>query len=327
MKQQAILGSTRFYIIIAIILGIITYVEFAIVEYQGSLVLSPGEVNDASITLWMLYILSIVKFILVILFFMHLWGDAAILQQFFSGGLVIGGGTVAIMLFLFLATNMNDFRPTNQQVSVSHGGGHGGGHGEEAHVEIPERSLAEEIASPAPKSQAATLTPTITNSPNADMAVNVSDDMSEGVGDEAEGGEEAEGFDWQALGETTYTSVCLACHQMTGEGIPGAFPPLKGHASKLYQAEAGRDYLINVALYGLQGELTIAGMTYNSVMAPQGHLDDATVAAVLNYAVTAWGNDEGLENFTPILPEEVAAQRTESKSSMEVYELRPAGEY
>jgi mono/diheme cytochrome c family protein len=32
-------------------------------------------------------------------------------------------------------------------------------------------------------------------------------------------------------GESLFTANCSACHQATGEGIPGAFPPLKGNAA------------------------------------------------------------------------------------------------
>ncbi len=30
-----------------------------------------------------------------------------------------------------------------------------------------------------------------------------------------------------ALGEKIYMEKCIVCHQANGEGIPGAFPPLK----------------------------------------------------------------------------------------------------
>src|SRR3954465_10358531 len=29
-------------------------------------------------------------------------------------------------------------------------------------------------------------------------------------------------------GEQTYQTICAACHQATGNGLPGAFPPLAG---------------------------------------------------------------------------------------------------
>jgi len=90
---------------------------------------------------------------------MHLWGDHNLLSQLFTAGMVVGSITVAIMLMLFTANNMNRYR-VDQPVSVSavHGGGHGG-HGDDGHVEIPVRSFAETLQRPAPKSQQYALAP------------------------------------------------------------------------------------------------------------------------------------------------------------------------
>ena len=40
----------------------------------------------------------------------------------------------------------------------------------------------------------------------------------------------AGGYD-AAKGKALFTANCAACHQATGEGLPGAFPPLKGNAA------------------------------------------------------------------------------------------------
>ncbi len=142
----------------------------------------------------------------------------------------------------------------------------------------------------------------------------------------AEAGEELEevsaNFEWQELGETTYNN-CLACHQANGEGIPSAFPPLKGHITELYQAEGGRKYIINTVLYGLQGQIEVKGTSYNSAMTSHSFLSDEQIAAVLNHELNSWGNDELLEEFDPILPSEVERERENAISAQEVLELRP----
>ena len=130
-------------------------------------------------------------------------------------------------------------------------------------------------------------------------------------------------FDWQELGESTYTANCVACHQANGEGIPGAFPPLAGHIPNLYNAEGGRDYIIQTVLYGLMGEIEVNGTSYNSAMTPWAQLSDEQIAATLNHELSSWGNDEVLEDFSPILPDEVAALRDQGLSSTDVLELRP----
>ena len=132
----------------------------------------------------------------------------------------------------------------------------------------------------------------------------------------------AAAFDWQELGDTIYTSNCSSCHQPNGEGIVGAFPPLAGHMPELVQAEGGREYLINVLLYGLQGEINVEGQTYNGVMTAWASLGDEQIAAVLNHESTSWGNADALPNFEPFQPEEIAAQRGLGLSSTDVYELR-----
>ncbi len=134
---------------------------------------------------------------------------------------------------------------------------------------------------------------------------------------------QAASFDWQQLGETTYAN-CVACHQQNGQGIVGAFPPLAGHINELYNAPGGRKYIINVVLYGLQGEIDVLGQSYNGLMAAWPQLSDEEVAATLNHELTSWGNDALLEDFSPILPEEVAAERDNALSSAQVLELRPA---
>lgn len=126
-------------------------------------------------------------------------------------------------------------------------------------------------------------------------------------------------------GEQVYTTQCAACHQASGEGIPGVFPPLAGHMPDLVAAEGGRDYVINVLLYGLQGAIEVHGATYNGVMPPMAHLSDEQIADVLNYTLTAWGNDEELpEGFEAIEAGEVEEQRGQNLSMADVYEQRQA---
>jgi mono/diheme cytochrome c family protein len=130
-------------------------------------------------------------------------------------------------------------------------------------------------------------------------------------------------FDWQTLGEKTYTTNCAGCHQINGEGVPTSFPPHALHLPNVLAKEGGRQYLIKVLLNGLQGEIIVKGKTYNGIMPSWNVLKDEEIAAVLNYEVHSWGNAELLpEDFTPILPEEVAAGRADDITAAEVYDLR-----
>jgi mono/diheme cytochrome c family protein len=130
-------------------------------------------------------------------------------------------------------------------------------------------------------------------------------------------------IEWdRGLGERTYAASCTGCHQATGAGIPGVFPPVAGHSADLYAAEGGREYLIQVLLYGVQGPITVAGTTYNGLMPGWASFSDQQVAAVINHIVAGFG--ETPEGFTPIEAREVAAERSQSLPATEVHQRRAA---
>lgn len=115
---------------------------------------------------------------------------------------------------------------------------------------------------------------------------------------------------------------CFGCHQSTGRGIAGVFPPLAGHAPELFKAD--RSYPIKVVLFGLKGEIEVEGKKINSVM--PGHMDqlnDEEIAAVLNYVLSSWGNDKMLpKGHKEITPAEVKAVRGKKLTPGEVLEAR-----
>lgn len=122
-------------------------------------------------------------------------------------------------------------------------------------------------------------------------------------------------------GAPIYTAQCAACHQATGAGVPGAFPPLANHVGDLYAAD--RDYLPLVLVGGLMGPIEVAGMNYNGLMPAFPQLGDAEIAALLNHVLTAWGDaDELGDAFSPYTADDVAAQRARGLSMNDVHALR-----
>jgi len=104
-------------------------------------------------------------------------------------------------------------------------------------------------------------------------------------------------------GEAIYQSVCMACHQANGRGLPGAFPPLA--SSDWVSGDERR--LALIVLHGLQGPIEVNGQPWNGVMPAQGAtLDDEKIAAVLSYVRSAWGNDS--PEVTPAVVSEMRAQ-------------------
>ena len=141
---------------------------------------------------------------------------------------------------------------------------------------------------------------------------------------EAESGAQqaAEAPEPMLAGESVYTANCASCHQANGQGIAGAFPTLVDHTPLLYNAD--RSYLINLQLYGLQGQIQVQGQSYNGVMPQWTQLSDQEIADALNYVLTAWDNNQDLQSFEPYTPEEIAAERDKGLSSSDVYSQRPA---
>ena len=106
-------------------------------------------------------------------------------------------------------------------------------------------------------------------------------------------------------GSAVFSGRCAACHQGTGLGLPGVFPPLAG--SEYVNGDPGR--LARLVLRGLTSPVTVAGATFNGAMpAWADALKDAEVAAVLTYVRSHFGNTAG-----PVAADAVAAARAATR--------------
>ncbi|MEX2488643.1 MAG: cytochrome D1 domain-containing protein [Pseudomonadales bacterium] len=117
-------------------------------------------------------------------------------------------------------------------------------------------------------------------------------------------------------GAEVYDRVCAACHQPNGEGVQGAFPPVKD--SDYLQANPKRaiDNIVN----GLSGPITVNGQKYNGAMPPMAYLSNEDIAAALTFVLESW-NDGGV-----ITPAEVAAVRNgEPKTASDQKSRHPTG--
>jgi nitrite reductase (NO-forming) / hydroxylamine reductase len=104
-------------------------------------------------------------------------------------------------------------------------------------------------------------------------------------------------------GAEVFKVACIACHQDTGLGLPGAFPPLA--KSDFLLSDPAR--AVGVVVRGLQGEVTVNDQKFNSVMPAMTQLSDQQVADVLTYVLNSWGNKGG-----SIAVERVAAERAQA---------------
>ncbi len=107
-------------------------------------------------------------------------------------------------------------------------------------------------------------------------------------------------------GKSVYATTCAACHQATGEGVAGVFPPLAG--SEWATGEEAK--VVRILLHGVTGPIEVAGETFNGMMPPWGAtMKDADIAAVLTYVRSTWGN-----KGTPITAATVAKIRAATAS-------------
>lgn len=112
-------------------------------------------------------------------------------------------------------------------------------------------------------------------------------------------------------GAAIYASRCSACHQGSGAGLPGVFPPLAGSEWVMGKEST----LVALVLHGVSGPLTVKGSAFNNVMPPfAAQLQDAEIAAVLTHVRSQWGNQAA-----PITAATVATVRQETAGRTEPF--------
>jgi len=90
-------------------------------------------------------------------------------------------------------------------------------------------------------------------------------------------------------GKAVFSSVCQACHQPNGAGIPGQFPSLVG--SDWVQGSEKR--VVALVLKGVQGPISVNGKPFaTAAVMPnwETQLSPKKIAAVLTYIRQEWGN-------------------------------------
>lgn len=95
-------------------------------------------------------------------------------------------------------------------------------------------------------------------------------------------------------GAQLYVQNCQSCHQANGEGLPGAFPPLKG--SQVINGDDLELY-VNIIMRGYDARPEYASMP---AVGLNNGLSAEEVTALINYERSSWGN-----HAKPVTPEEV----------------------
>ncbi|GGH58728.1 cytochrome c oxidase cbb3-type subunit 2 [Filimonas zeae] len=98
----------------------------------------------------------------------------------------------------------------------------------------------------------------------------------------AEGGAATAELDGEAL----YVANCQACHQPNGEGLPGAFPPLKGSKIVL---DDNVELMISIIMNGYEGRIK-EGYGPMPAVGVNNQLTPEEVTAIMNHEKSSWGN-------------------------------------
>ncbi len=105
-------------------------------------------------------------------------------------------------------------------------------------------------------------------------------------------------------GRALYAAQCAACHQPTGKGLAGVFPPLDGAE----WVTGNERVLANILLHGIDGEIEVLGTKYRGSMPSFERLSDGELAAIATWLRSQWSNRaEAVE--PDIFAQERAAQR------------------
>ncbi len=106
-----------------------------------------------------------------------------------------------------------------------------------------------------------------------------------------------------AQGEKVFTANCAACHQATGTGMPGTFPPLAGGktfsaSAELMQNLRERSFLTKnnrIQMGPVKNHLDIVmnGIPGTAMQAFGKQLSDSDIAAVITYERNSFGNHTG----------------------------------
>ena len=90
-------------------------------------------------------------------------------------------------------------------------------------------------------------------------------------------------------GQALFAGTCSTCHQATGQGLEGVFPPLA--QSSVIKQDPKR--IVDIMMHGLNGPVTVNGKDYNSTMPAQTQLTDDEIANIGTYVLNSWGNPGG----------------------------------
>jgi mono/diheme cytochrome c family protein len=123
-------------------------------------------------------------------------------------------------------------------------------------------------------------------------------------------------------GLASFQANCAVCHGAAGAGVPGIAPPLTSYPVRYAASAEGRRQLAQTVLYGMFGDISVEDKHYNFQMPDFARLDDATLAATLNFVLFDLGHAGA--DVKPLSAAELAAERGQPLDGTAVREHRKA---
>ncbi|HUL17621.1 MAG TPA: cytochrome c [Steroidobacteraceae bacterium] len=121
-------------------------------------------------------------------------------------------------------------------------------------------------------------------------------------------------------GATSFQANCAVCHGAQGAGLPSLAPPLTSYPARYAASAEGRRQLAMTVLFGLFGDITVDDKHFDFKMPDFARLDDATLAATLNFVVFDLGHAPTA--VQPLSAADIAAERAQPLEGAAVREHR-----
>jgi len=121
-------------------------------------------------------------------------------------------------------------------------------------------------------------------------------------------------------GATAFQANCAVCHGAKGAGTPSLAPPVTSYPARYAANDDGRKQLAMTVLNGMFGDIEVEKKHFDFKMPEFIQLDDATLAAVLNFVV--FDLDHAADDVKPIAAAEIAAERAHPIDGAAVREHR-----
>jgi mono/diheme cytochrome c family protein len=121
-------------------------------------------------------------------------------------------------------------------------------------------------------------------------------------------------------GATAFQANCSVCHGSKGAGTPSLAPPITSYPAKYAANPDGRKQLAMTVLNGMFGGIDVEQKHFDFKMPEFTHLDDATLAATLNFVIFDLAHAP--DDTKPLAAEEIAAERAHPVDGSAVREHR-----